>query len=103
MKRKYKQSEDKILHRSIEGNKFRHVDKFIDFPVTFLGPRHRVLFHTPKEALPLSIISEYLVSTIEKRKPEYPNAMIASLIHIAIDYTPKEYKKLLARIITSNK
>ena len=97
-----KRNEDKILHKYLEGNKFRHIDKFLDFPVSFLGPRHRILFHTPKEALPLSIISEYLVSDIEKRKPEYSNAMIASLIHLVIDNTPKEYKKVIAKIITLN-
>ena len=102
MTRKYKkkgQNEDSILHRLIEGKKFRHIDKFIDFPVAFLGSKHRVLFHTPKEALPLSVISEYLVSNVEKRKPEYSNAMMASLIHLSIDNIPKEYKKLLAKII----
>lgn len=82
-KRKIHESVTKLLL----GQSYTHVDEIIDFPVKFLGPSHRKLFHTLPESFLLGLLMSGEI-----------RGGLAGLLHVLTDNidsnTRKEINKL---------
>jgi len=70
----------RLISRLILGKEYPEVDRWLDQPYRHLGPRHRILRHTPAE-----VIAKFGVS----------DKALAGLLHIALDYAVSEAKRKL--------
>lgn len=68
------------INKLLLGNKYVKVNEWIDEPVKWLGPHHRVLRHSP-----LDLLVQFGWS------PE----LFAGLVHLGSDYSVSAYKKAL--------
>ena len=72
----------RLISRLILGKEYPEVDRWLDQPCRYLGPRHRILRHTPAE-----VIAKFGIS----------DKALAGLLHIALDYAVSEAKRELKR------
>jgi hypothetical protein len=63
----------KKLSKILVGYSCERTHKIIDYPVRFLGKKHRIFFHDPTSALIIGFLSDGL------------NGSISALAHIALD------------------
>jgi len=70
----------RLVCRLILGRAYPEVDKWLDQPYRYLGPKHRILRHTPAE-----VIAKFGIS----------DKALAGLLHIALDYAVSEAKREL--------
>ena len=66
----------------LNAKKAREIDKLIDGPVKFLGNKHRILFHDPKQLAMLSIVKGD------------PKILPYGMVHVALDNACSKNKKL---------
>lgn len=67
-------TEHKLFERLLLGKETR-MSEIMDFPVSFMGSRHRQLFHTPAEVLVLANVAE----------GDFMTNVIAGFLHLALD------------------
>ncbi len=72
----------RYLNKIVTGREFQSVNEWIDAPVRWLGPRHRILRHSP-----LDIVLKY----------GFTDESIAGITHLATDFAYTKYKKDLRR------
>jgi len=70
----------KKISKILVGKDCKLTHKIIDYPVRFLGKKHRILFHDPVSALMIGLISDGYTG------------MISGLLHLATDRCCSKYK-----------
>ena len=74
--------EHQALDRIMFGKEFAYVHEWMDEPAKWLGPRHRILRHSP-----LELLIKYGVS----------NELVAGLLHLEADKVSSALKKSARR------
>jgi hypothetical protein len=74
--------EHQALDRILLGREYKHVHEWMDEPARWLGPRHRILRHSPIE-----LLLRYGVS----------DELVAGLLHLEADKVSSALKKSARR------
>jgi hypothetical protein len=82
-----KHSTHKAVSKLVLGKSYPSVDKALDWPVRFLGPSHRKMFHSYSEAFVVGIFTEGL------------EGGTAACIHVFLDQVDNRSKGLLKCLI----